>query len=288
MAMLDTDVATAEAGGDVSPDSFSNDPARNTRARTPGGFDPSVDGGVNAARQARVSGAAAMDEAGRSEFGSELNAAKDYAKDVAGRAKEQGRAMFDEQKESAAGTVHSAANAFRNTAQQLQGEGRTETGRYVEMFADQLQSLGHRLHNENLDGLIREVEDFGRRSPGTLLAGSVIAGFVLTRFLKSSAEHRHDSDRSYRERDDRSSYASDRSSSASPTSREDDGALLRRQPYASVNAEPNVSDIGSDADTSGSVMEGSDVGSLAGVTTALSPIATGNAAFKEGERHDNR
>jgi hypothetical protein len=225
-----------------------------------------------------------MDEARRGEFDS----AKDYAKDVAGRAKEQGRAMFDEQKESAAGTVNSAANAFRNTAQQLQGEGRTETGRYVEMFADQLQSLGYRLHNQNLDGLIREVEDFGRRSPGTLLAGSVIAGFVLTRFLKSSAGHRYDAERSYDERRDQS-YDYDRSSSSYRSSREDDGALLRRQSYAgSTTNQTSASDIGSDADTSGSVMEGSDVGSLAGVTTAPSPIATANAALTEGERHDNR
>ncbi|HWT71778.1 MAG TPA: hypothetical protein VN361_06315 [Oxalicibacterium sp.] len=295
MATQDTDVATAEVGGDASPGFSSNTSSRNTQQRTPGGFNPSVDGGVNAAQQARVSGAAAMDEAGRGNF----DTAKEYAKDAAGRAKEQGRAIFDEQKENAAGTVDSTANAFRNTAQQLRGEGQAQTGQYVEMFADQLQSLGNQLRNKNLDTLIRDAEDFGRRSPGTFLAGSMVAGFVLARFLKSSAEHRHEAERSYGGRDDRSSYADDRSRSTSSMSslHGGDGALLRGRPNAggSSSTWSNTGSVASDADMNGSVMEGSDVGTsstsgsgLAGVTSSPSPIATANESLTEGERHDNR
>jgi hypothetical protein len=92
MATQDTDVATAEVGGDASPSFSSSTSSRNTQQqRTPCSFNTSVDGGVNAAQQARVSGAAAMDEAGRGNF----DTAKEYAKDAAGCVKEQGRTMFN-------------------------------------------------------------------------------------------------------------------------------------------------------------------------------------------------
>jgi hypothetical protein len=290
MATQDTDLATAEVGDDAAREFSSSYSSRTTEQRTPGGFDPSLDGSTNAAQQARVSGAASMPEAGRATY----DAAKDVAQDVAGRAKEQGRAAFDEQKESAAGTVDSAANAFRNTAQQLRGEGQAQTGHYVEMLADQLQSLGSQLRNKNLDTLIRDAEDFGRRSPGTFLAGSMIAGFVLARFLKSSSEHRHepiaDGNRNDYRRD-QSSYGNDEAYRASsvPGWPRDERELLRDQPNA-------VSTSIADPDLDGTVMEGSDTGAgqslkgpgLAGAAASPSPIATANEALIEGERHDNR
>jgi hypothetical protein len=259
MATQESDVATAEAGDDASAD-FSGG---SSRAGPQQGESDALDRGIDSA--------------------------KDYAKDVAGRAKEQGRALFDEQKESAAGTVDSAASAFRNTAQQLQGEGQAQTGRYVEMFAAQLQSFGNQLRNKNLDALIRDAEDFGRRSPGTFLAGSMIAGFVMARFLKSSAEHRYDADRTYGDSGGQSSYAGERAASTSRvTSSRDEGALLSGRPYA---GSPSVSNASSDPDMSGSVMEGSDAGGgpgLAGASAFPPSIATANAGLTEGERHDNR
>jgi hypothetical protein len=260
MATLDTDVATAEVGDDASPGFSGTTYSQSTQQRTSDSF----------------------------------STAKDYAQDVAGRAKEQGRAMFDEQKQTAAGTVDSAANAFRTTAQQMRNDGQAQTGRYVEMVADQLQSLGSQLRNKNLDTLIRDAENFGRRSPGTFLAGSMVAGFVLARFLKSSSEHRYESS-AYDDRDsnrrDASSYAGDRSSFASdmPAWPRDERDVLRDRPNTGSGTTMT------DADMSGSVMEGSDIGSqatgtagLAGVTRSPSPIATANEALIEGERHDNR
>ena len=114
--------------------------------------------------------------------------ARQYADDMASRAKEKGRSLFDQQKESALGQVSSVAGAIRNTAQNLQGEGQDQTARYVQLIADQLESLGGRLRNKDLDSLVRDAEGYARRSPGTFLVGSMVAGFLLARFLKSSSE----------------------------------------------------------------------------------------------------
>jgi F0F1-type ATP synthase membrane subunit b/b' len=289
MMTQDTEWVT-EVGEAPAPGLSDTDSPRNTntqqRMRSGG---PSIDGGANAARQARSDGAATDDSAR-----SGIDEAKQYAQDMAGRAKEQGRAMFDEQKDSAAGTVDSAANAFRNTAQQLQGEGNAQTGRYVEMFADQLQSLGDQLRNKNLDTLMRDAENLGRRSPGTFLAGSMIAGFVLARFLKSSADHQHDdSDRSYREPRNRSSSADDaewRNQAGSRGADYDAGALLSKRSNVSDRGESSfASNAMSDADMSGSVMEGSDVGSSASTSAAgSSPLSGSSTSTSGGTTYVNR
>jgi len=114
--------------------------------------------------------------------------ARQYADDMTSRAKEKGRSLFAQQKESALGQVSSVAGAIRNTAQNLQGEGQDQTARYVQLIADQLESLGGRLRNKDLDSIVRDAEGYARRSPGTFLVGTMVAGFLLARFLKSSSE----------------------------------------------------------------------------------------------------
>lgn len=120
-----------------------------------------------------------------------VDEAKQYAGKMAGRAKEQGRSMFDRQKDSAAKQMDSVVHAFRNTAGQLEGEGQSQTGRYVSMTADRLESFGRRLREKDMDSLVHDAENLSRRAPGAFFAGSLIAGFLFARFLKSSAEHRH-------------------------------------------------------------------------------------------------
>jgi len=117
------------------------------------------------------------------------DSARQYAGDMASRAKEKGRSMFENQKESALGQVSSVAGAIRTTAHNLEGEGQGQTAHYVQMIADQLESIGGRLREKDLDSLVRDAEGLARRSPGTFLVGSVVAGFLLARFLKSSSEN---------------------------------------------------------------------------------------------------
>lgn len=139
--------------------------------------------------------------------------ARHYAEDMAGRAKEQGRSMFEQQKDAAARQMDSVAGAFRNTAGQLQGEGQSQAGRYIGIAAERIESLGRQLREKDVDTLIGDAENLGRRAPGALFAGSVVAGFLLARFLKSSSERRYEAGRSSHE--DRT--RTPRASAAAPT-----------------------------------------------------------------------
>jgi cell division septum initiation protein DivIVA len=115
--------------------------------------------------------------------------AKQYAGDMASKAKDKGRTLFEERKESALGQVGSVANAIRSTASNLQGEGQDQTARYVNMIADQLESLSGRFRNKDLDTLAQDFQGIARRNPGAFVVGSVVAGFLLARFLKSSQQN---------------------------------------------------------------------------------------------------
>jgi hypothetical protein len=118
--------------------------------------------------------------------------AKQYAGDMANRAKEMGRSMFEEQKESAVDKVDGIARAVRNTASGLQGEGQDQVARYINMVADQLGSLSGRLREKDLNALVNDAQDLARRAPATFFVGSMVTGFLLARFLKSSSEQRQD------------------------------------------------------------------------------------------------
>lgn len=116
--------------------------------------------------------------------------AKRYAEEMAGRAKERGRSMFEQQKDHAARQFDSVARAIRNSSGQLEGEGQRQTSRYADMTADRLEQFGRVLREKNVDTLIADAENLGRRAPGALFAGTAVAGFLFARFLKSSAERR--------------------------------------------------------------------------------------------------
>ena len=124
-----------------------------------------------------------------------IEEAKQTAGNLAGRAKEQGRHVFDEQKHTAAKQVDSVAQAFRSAASELQGDKETRAGRYVGLAAEQLQSFAEQLRHKDMESLVRDAENLGRRSPATLFAGSLVAGFLLARFLKSSGSQTQESSR---------------------------------------------------------------------------------------------
>lgn len=118
--------------------------------------------------------------------------ARHYADNMTVQAKDKGRSMFEQQKDSAVGQLDSVADALRRTAGQLQDSTSPKVAQYIDMAADQLQTLGSRLREKDLDTLIDDTQNLARRNPGVFLAGTVAAGFLIARFLKSSSQRRQD------------------------------------------------------------------------------------------------
>lgn len=118
-----------------------------------------------------------------------IDTVKQEASGLAGRATEQGRSLLSRQKDAAAEHLDAVARALHGSARGLERE-EPAAGRYVGYAADRLQSMGRQLRDRDLDALLDDVQDLGRRAPGAFFAGTVVAGFLMARFLKSSADHR--------------------------------------------------------------------------------------------------
>lgn len=119
---------------------------------------------------------------------------RQQASSVAQQAREQGKAALTWQKDSAAQQVDAVADALQQTAQQLSSSAdrgdrsHAQIGRYVGYAAEQVANFGDQLRGKDLDTLLDDAIALGRRAPGTLFAGAMVAGFLLARFLKSSSQ----------------------------------------------------------------------------------------------------
>jgi hypothetical protein len=115
-----------------------------------------------------------------------LDDAKQQAAGLASRAKDEGKSALSQQKEGAAEQVTGVAQALRTTADELNQQN-PQVGRFVSYAAERLEGFGEQLRRRDLDTLIDDASRWGRESPVALFAGSIAVGFLLSRFLKSSA-----------------------------------------------------------------------------------------------------
>jgi len=126
-----------------------------------------------------------------------LNQAKQVVSETLGQAKEavaesfsevkgQIQSTFDDQKTQAVGRLGSVAHALRQTSEQLNAQHETTLAHYAQAAAEQLETWSGLLQTKNLNELVNEVQAFAHRQPEIFIAGSLAAGLLFGRFLKSS------------------------------------------------------------------------------------------------------
>ena len=86
--------------------------------------------------------------------------------------------------------VHGAADQLGKEMPQAAG--------FIHSAADRLQSAASSMRERPIEDLVEGFRDFARRQPAAALAGSVLAGFALARFLKSSSPRERSSQRMFR------------------------------------------------------------------------------------------
>jgi ElaB/YqjD/DUF883 family membrane-anchored ribosome-binding protein len=121
---------------------------------------------------------------------STVAALKDKVTETASKAKDKvadlGRSAaekIDENRESAAGTLESAASTLHEKAVSLPG-GET-VAKLAHTAADKLESTAGYVREHDVQSMITDVEDLVRRHPGQSLVAAATVGFLLGRMLKS-------------------------------------------------------------------------------------------------------
>lgn len=123
--------------------------------------------------------------------------AKAVAGDLKSAAIEQGRQLYegarqqatsyaDERKNEAANSVSGIASSLRDTGKSF-GE-RPNIQAFVDNAADGLEQLASGLRERSFAELYGEAESYARRSPVIVGVAAAAAGFMLARFIKSSAD----------------------------------------------------------------------------------------------------
>lgn len=131
-------------------------------------------------------------ETGRQEPGV-MRKAADQASRLAHQAGEGVEDAVGRRKEHAADRIAAVASAVREAARSLEQQDPNGFGRYADTAARQLERASGYLRERDLRGMLREAEGFARRRPELFLAGSVLAGLALARFLKSTSRRSHPS-----------------------------------------------------------------------------------------------
>ena len=111
---------------------------------------------------------------------------KSAAREAAGQVADEARELAEEQKQAGADTMARLGQAVHGAADQL-GKEMPQAAGFIHSAADRLQSAASSMRERPIEDLVAGFRDFARRQPAAALAGSVLAGFALARFLKSSS-----------------------------------------------------------------------------------------------------
>lgn len=111
---------------------------------------------------------------------------KGAARQAAGQVAEEARAFAEQQKETGADNVARLGQAVHGAADQL-GKELPQAAGFIHSAADTLQGAASSMRERSVEELVTCFRDFARRQPAAAFAGSVLAGFALARFLKSSS-----------------------------------------------------------------------------------------------------
>ena len=107
------------------------------------------------------------------------------AKGLASEAGEKLRSAAEDQKNAGADYVSGLAGAVRRAASEFDDQ-IPQAGQYIRRAADQIENASDALRRRDLNELLGNVQDFARRQPTAFLGATVLAGFAMVRFLKSS------------------------------------------------------------------------------------------------------
>jgi len=116
--------------------------------------------------------------------------AKEKAGQVASQARQQVSSRLSGQKDQAAESLTSVAQALRWAGQQLREQDQGQGGAtvYIDRAATQVEQISNYLHNKDVGELVDDVERFARRQPALFLGGTFVLGLLGARFLKSSRQ----------------------------------------------------------------------------------------------------
>jgi len=105
---------------------------------------------------------------------------------VIGRMRESAAAQLSTQKSKATEGLGSVAKAVRQSTQQLRDQQHDTLAGYVESAADQIERFSERVREKDVTELLDDAQRLARRQPAVFIGSAFMVGLLGVRFLKSS------------------------------------------------------------------------------------------------------
>jgi ABC-type transporter Mla subunit MlaD len=121
------------------------------------------------------------------DISSSVDKAKSNIAEAAESARAEARRIAHRQKDAGADKLGDVAGAVHGAARSLE-TGMPQMASYIHGAAARLEGAAKTLRDQSVDDLIDGVSSFARNQPAVFFGGAVLAGFALTRFLKSSSQ----------------------------------------------------------------------------------------------------
>jgi len=106
--------------------------------------------------------------------------------EVAEPIKDKAEQLAEDQKQASTGHMRTLATAVHGAARELEGE-MPKIANSVHDVAQRLERTADDLRNRNVEQLFEDFDRYARKQPAIVFGGALMAGFVLSRFLRSSA-----------------------------------------------------------------------------------------------------
>ena len=94
--------------------------------------------------------------------------------------------VAEKQKEAGVNQVDGMAQAVHGAADEL-GKQMPQAAELVHAAANRLEQAADALRERSIGEIMESFNDVGRKQPLALFGGAVMAGFAISRFLKSSS-----------------------------------------------------------------------------------------------------
>lgn len=106
---------------------------------------------------------------------------------VAGTAQDKVGTQVNSQLSRAGDVLEQLAGAVRQSGDQLRDQ-QPQIAGFADTAAQQVDKASRYLRQTDMQGLVREAEDFARRQPAVFLGGALALGLIASRFLKASPQ----------------------------------------------------------------------------------------------------
>jgi hypothetical protein len=118
--------------------------------------------------------------------------AREETAHLATDAREEIQGLVRRRKEGVAAHLGGVAAALRDAGRRLEMEGGEGLGEdlqdYAESAAQRVELASDYVRGHEIGEMVRDFEEIAREHPAVFLGGSLLAGFLVARFLKSSGE----------------------------------------------------------------------------------------------------